>query len=185
MCVYVCVRVYVCVHVYVCVCVRVCVCRAASARAGADTMIIERFGCFGGVVTTAGMETLGWYRYEGTYDCEGIGRELERVAVSLGASRQWALGANDSPCLDAERFKSVADDLVLEAGVRPLLNTIVVDTIVHKASNKVLGVVVENKEGRGIILADVVIDCSGDGDVAYQAGCRYTTLPLEEVLLQS
>ena len=42
-----------------------------AARAGADTLIIERFGCFGGVVTTVGMETLGWYRYEGTTDSVG------------------------------------------------------------------------------------------------------------------
>ena len=65
--------------------------------------------------------------------------------------------------------------------MRPLLNTVVVDTLVHQASNRVLGVVIENKEGRGIVLADRVVDCSGDGDVAFQAGCRYTTLPLEEV----
>lgn len=57
----------------------------------------------------------------------------------------------------------------------------VVDTLVHQATNSVLGVVIENKEGRGIVLADRVVDCTGDGDVAYQAGCRYTTLPLEEV----
>ena len=37
----------------------------SAARAGADTMICERFGCFGGVITTVGMETLAWYRYEG------------------------------------------------------------------------------------------------------------------------
>jgi hypothetical protein len=41
---------------------------------------MEKFGCFGGVITTVGMETLGWYRYEGTVDCEGIGREMERTA---------------------------------------------------------------------------------------------------------
>lgn len=153
-----------------------------SARTGADTMLIERFGCFGGVITTAGMETLGWYRYEGTYDCEGIGRELERVAISLGYSRQWAMGANESPCLDAEHFKSIADDLILQAGVRPLLHTTVVDTLVNQASNTVLGVVIENKEGRSIVLADRIIDCSGDGDVAYQAGCEFTKLPLEEAM---
>ena len=46
----------------------------ASSRAGAETVIVEKYGCFGGVITTVGMETLGWYRYEGTSDSEGIGR---------------------------------------------------------------------------------------------------------------
>ena len=36
-----------------------------ARRAGADVILMERFGCFGGVITTVGMETLGWYRYEG------------------------------------------------------------------------------------------------------------------------
>ena len=36
-----------------------------ARRAGADVVLCERFGCFGGVITTVGMETLGWYRYEG------------------------------------------------------------------------------------------------------------------------
>lgn len=145
-------------------------------------MIIERYGCFGGVITTVGMETLGWYRYEGTYDCEGIGREMERMASSLGATREWAMGANECPCLDAEHFKVIADSLVLDAGIRPLLHTIVVDTLVDKKSNKIFGVIVENKEGRSIVLADRVIDCTGDGDVAYHAGCKYTSLPLADAM---
>jgi flavin-dependent dehydrogenase len=33
-----------------------------ARRAGADVILMERFGCFGGVITTVGMETLAWYR---------------------------------------------------------------------------------------------------------------------------
>ena len=51
-----------------------------SSRAGANTMLVERYGCFGGVITTVGMETIGWYRYEGTVDSEGIGIEMEKMA---------------------------------------------------------------------------------------------------------
>ena len=38
----------------------------AARRAGADVILMERFGCFGGVITTVGMETIAWYRYEET-----------------------------------------------------------------------------------------------------------------------
>ena len=34
-----------------------------ARRHGADVMLLERYGCFGGTITTVGMETLGWYRY--------------------------------------------------------------------------------------------------------------------------
>ena len=124
------------------------------------------------------METLGWYRYEGTSDSEGIGRELERVAEQLGGTRKWAF--NDSPCLDAEHFKTIADRLITESGVKPLLHTLVVDAIVR--DGKIEGVIIENKTGRSAVQAKRVIDCSGDADVAHHAGCRYTKIPREEAL---
>ena len=143
-----------------------------SSRAGANTMLVERYGCFGGVITTVGMETIGWYRYEGTVDSEGIGIEMEKMAQKMGASRKWAY--NDSNCLDAENFKVIADDLVESNKIKPLLHTIVVDAIVE--DNIIKGVIIENKDGRSAILAKRVIDCSGDADVAYNAGAEYTVL---------
>ena len=57
-----------------------------SARAGADTILVEKFGCFGGVITTVGIETLAWYRSEGTKDTKGIGVEMEKLAEKMGAT---------------------------------------------------------------------------------------------------
>ncbi len=142
----------------------------AAARAGADTMLIERFGCFGGVITTVGMETLGWYRYEGTTDVEGIGIEMEKMAARMNPGQE-KFAFNDSECLDAEMFKHVADKLVTDAGVRPLLHTWVVDAVMD--GNKIKGVVTESKTGRTAILAKFVIDCSGDADVAFFAGASF------------
>lgn len=147
-----------------------------ARRAGADTVLMERHGCFGGVITMVGMETLGWYRYEGTSDTEGIGRELERAAQRMGASSKWPY--NDSECLDADRFKRVADKLVGDAGVRPLLHCLCVATIVR--DGRVVGVVTESKSGRQAVLAQRVVDCTGDADVAFRAGCPTTSVPLQD-----
>lgn len=142
-----------------------------AKRAGADVMLLERFGCFGGVISTVGMETLGWYRYEGTSnDCEGIGREMERVAERMGGTTKWPY--NDSQCLDGEQFKIVADRLVKEAGIRPLLHIWVVEAIMD--GNRIKGVITESKSGRKAILADRTIDCTGDADIAHLAGARFT-----------
>jgi phytoene dehydrogenase-like protein len=46
----------------------------ASARAGAETVLLERFGCFGGNITQVGVEGYAWYRHPATIDSEGIGR---------------------------------------------------------------------------------------------------------------
>jgi len=141
-----------------------------ASRAGADTIVVERFGCFGGVITTVGMETMGWYRYEGTTDSEGIGREMEALARRLGGTTKFPY--NDSDCLDAEQFKLIADGLVEQNGIRPYLHTWVVDVI--KDGNKIKGVITESKSGRQAIVAKRVIDCTGDADVANFCGDRFT-----------
>jgi hypothetical protein len=150
----------------------------AARRAGADVILCERFGCFGGVITTVGMETLGWYRYEGTVEGESIGLEMERLAARMGGTTKWPY--NDSPCLDADFFKVVADKLVTESGIRPLLHTAAVEAIVE--DNAVKGIITESKSGRQAILAKCVVDCTGDADVAHLAGAQYTVCPKEESL---
>merc|ERR1712088_1148253 len=121
----------------------------AARRAGAEVILMERFGCFGGCITTVGIETLAWYRYEGTTDVQGIGIEMERLAAQMGGTVKWPY--NDSECLDADFFKVVADHLVKSSGIRPLLHTFAVDVIMEEG--KIRGVVTESKSGRRAIIA--------------------------------
>lgn len=150
----------------------------AARRAGADVVLCERYGCFGGVITTVGMETLGWYRYEGTVESNGIGLEMERLATNMGGTRKFPF--NDSPCLDADYFKIVADTLVRESGIRPLLHTIAVEAIME--DSRICGIITESKSGRQAILAKTVIDCTGDADIAALAGADYTVQPKDDQL---
>ena len=148
----------------------------AAKRAGADTILMERYGCFGGVITTVGMETIAWYRYEGTIDSEGIGIEMERIAAQMGGTIKWPY--NDSECLDADYFKIVADQLISESGVRPYLHCLATDVIMQ--GKQIKGVVTESKSGRQAILAKRVIDCTGDADIAHLAGADYELNPIEQ-----
>src|SRR5215831_13162606 len=92
----------------------------AAARAGVKTTLVERYGCFGGNITQVGVEGFAWYRHPTTVDSEGIGRELERRATDMGAAAPEP--QSTSHALDAEAFKYVADVLVEEAGVFPMLH---------------------------------------------------------------
>jgi ribulose 1,5-bisphosphate synthetase/thiazole synthase len=152
----------------------------AAKRAGADTIILERFGCFGGVITTVGMETLAWYRYEGTIESEGIGVEMERIAAQMGGAIKWPY--NDSQCLDADFFKVVADRLITEAGVRPILHCMAVDVIFEEGSKCLKGIITESKSGRQVVLAKRIIDCTGDADIAHLAGASYRKTPKDKML---
>jgi len=149
-----------------------------ARRAGADVVLVERYGCFGGVITTVGMETMSWYRYEGTVESEGVGVEMERVAARMGGTRKFPF--NESECLDADYFKIVADTLIKESGVRPLLHTVCVEAIMEDGHIK--GVITESKSGRQAILAQTVIDCTGDADIAHLAGADYSVQPKDQSL---
>ncbi|MCP4627194.1 MAG: FAD-dependent oxidoreductase [bacterium] len=159
----------------------------ASARAGMDTMILERYGCFGGNITQAMVEPIAWYRHEKTVDAGGIGIEFEHRAKEMGASLDdiESLGHFPEPdevmpdwvgqLLDADMFKYVADKMVQEAGITPLLHCLVVDTIME--GDTIKGVIAESKAGRQAILAKRVIDATGDADIAFRAGASYRKDP--------
>jgi hypothetical protein len=85
-----------------------------------------------------------------------------------------------SHALDAEMFKHVADVLVQEAGIEPMLHRSFVAPIVE--AGEIRGIVTESKAGREAILARRVIDGTGDADVAARAGARVRKTPREEMM---
>jgi len=153
----------------------------AAARAGAKTALLERYGCFGGNITQVGVEGFAWYRHEKTIDSEGIGREFEERAKAMGAALPEPQSI--SHALDAEMFKYVADVLVTEAGITPLLHRMFVAPIVD--AGRIVGVITESKAGREAILAKCVIDGTGDADVAFRAGADTRLTPRERIMAAS
>lgn len=150
----------------------------AAARAGVKTMVVERFGCLGGNITAVGVESIAWYRREKTVDCEGIGIELEQRAKVMGATAPEV--QSKSQAINADMFKVVADTLVEESGVTPLLHAVAIDTIMD--GDTITGVFVHSKSGRGAILAKRVVDATGDADVVHYAGAPYRKTPREKML---
>ncbi len=152
-----------------------------AARAGASVTLLERYGCFGGNMTQVGVEGLAWYRHEGTVDSEGIGIEFEQRAKAMGAAMPEPQSL--SHALDAEMFKYVADVLVAESGVTPALHRLCVAPLVRDGVLR--GVVTESKSGREAILAERIVDATGDADVARRAGAPVRTTPREQMLAAS
>lgn len=148
-----------------------------AARAGVDVSLVERFGCFGGNITAVGVEGFAWYRHEQTIDTEGVGREFEDRARAAGAATPEP--QSDSHAIDAEGFKLVADNLVEEAGIHPMLHRSFAAPIMN--GDEICGIITESKAGREAILAKRVIDATGDADVAFRAGAATKKTPVEEM----
>jgi len=151
----------------------------SAAREGVSTMLLERYGCFGGVLTQVGVPSMSWYRYEGTTDVEGIGIEFERRAVELASAWYEPLHPKIT-LIQPELFRVVADRMIQEAGIVPLLHCLAVGTLVE--GNTIKGIITESKSGRQAILAKRVIDATGDADIAHLAGVPCFKTPIDEMM---
>lgn len=149
----------------------------AAARAGVSVTLVERFGCFGGNITVVGVEGLAWYRHEQTVEAMGIGWEFEQRAKAMGAATPESQSLSYE--IDSEGFKLVADRLVQEAGIHPMLHRLVVAPVMD--GDAIQGVIVESKAGREAILAQRVIDATGDADIAHRAGAPTRKTPVEHM----
>ena len=149
----------------------------AAARAGVQVCLVERFGCFGGNITVVGVEGFAWYRHEATVEAGGIGREFEDRARDMGAAVPESQSLSYE--IDSEGFKLVADRLVEEAGVHCMLHRQFVAPVME--GDRIAGIIVESKAGREAILAGVVIDATGDADVALRAGAPTLKTPAEHM----
>ena len=147
-----------------------------AARLGARVAVVEKQNCFGGVAT-AGLVNI-WHSLHN----EGKKR---RIIAGLTAETIERLDGCDavhrSPHpvdafrLNTKELKIELDELVTEHGIEPFLHTHFSAPLLK--DRELVGVVVENKSGRGAILAKRFVDASGDGDLARRAGCA--TLPVE------
>ncbi|MFW2380626.1 MAG: FAD-dependent oxidoreductase [Acidimicrobiales bacterium] len=154
---------------------------AAARVGGIDVVLVERFGCFGGNITTVGVEGMAWYRHAATVEANGIGREFEERAYRMGAAIPES--QSDSYEIDAEGFKVVADRMIEEAGIRPMLHRMFVSPVMD--GDRVVGIITESKAGRDAILAKRVIDATGDADVAHRAGATTVRTPREHMMATS
>lgn len=148
----------------------------AAARSGANVMLVERNGYLGG---TLSMVTLGSICGLYTVTEEEVFPIVRGLAAEI-IDRLRALGGPAEPLrwlktasmpYDPSAIKIVADEMVVGAGVRLAFHCLAVE--VHKQSNEVCGVTFEGRDGRWACLADVVIDCTGDGDIAALAGASF------------
>ena len=159
----------------------------AAARGGARTMVIDRMGFAGGFFSAIIGSAFDGFVDErsGKPVVGGIVFEmLERMGVvGKGEAAQRRYNVNGDlnfvemhperlvPRCDPERFKRAADAILLEAGVEILYHTQVADVVASRG--RIDSVIASNKAGLVAIQPRIVIDCTGDGDVAAWAGAPF------------
>ena len=171
-----------------------CAAALAAARVGAEVVMLERYNHLGGL-STGGLVI--WIDrmtdWTGRQVIKGFAEEIfDRLPADAVAgpdradwgSKEPAKAAywgqrtsaahgivNWSPTIDPERLKLLSQEMLLQAGVRLVFHSWASVPIVEDGTVK--GAVFESKAGRQAVMAKVVVDCSGDGDMFARAGAEF------------
>ena len=130
-----------------------------AARQGAKTLVVEYLAGLGGVGTTG---------YISRY-CDG---NQVGFTAEVDGGRAWVI----------ERRMEWYRQELLKAGADIWFSSIGCGALVD--GKTVRGVVVTTPEGRGVVLADVVIDATGAADIAAAAGAECRTMGKQEFAMQ-
>jgi hypothetical protein len=148
----------------------------AAGRLGARTLLLERYGCLGGLATGGlVLHLMAMFDAAGRRWIGGLAAEAaERLAAMGGLAHE----SPTRPHADSELLKVVYDRMCAEAGVDLRLHSWAVSALVEGGA--VRGAVVESKAGRQAVLAKACVDATGDADLAASAGagCRSGTMAI-------
>ncbi|MEO0062314.1 MAG: hypothetical protein RLZZ08_874 [Pseudomonadota bacterium] len=173
-----------------------CAAAWAAAQAGADVTLVERYNCLGGLSTGGVVMWIDRMTdWSGNHVIQGFARHfIDRMppeAVAGPPRADW--GSKDpakvgywgnrttafhgivqwAPTLDPERMKLNNQEMLLEAGVRIVFHAWAARPLVENGAAK--GVIFESKMGRHALMAKVVVDTTGDGDMFARAGADFDT----------
>lgn len=163
----------------------------AAAMSGATTLLIDKNGFVGGTNTAAGVCGIGGWQYDldGSPLIAGLSMQVMKGIADRGGADPKQVARLSHPreegpdyrdgglgCYwigtNPEYVKVAMEEMLLNAGVELLYHTVLSDPIMD--NNSVLGVFIQNKSGYQAVLADVTIDCTGDGDIAARAGADFS-----------
>jgi hypothetical protein len=171
-----------------------------AAQAGAKVILAERYGFFGGNATAALVTPLmSSYTYSPPQQLRdpmnllptdaGPGKKviggvfenfIDKLAAAGGAIQPSAETGYVIP-FDTEIYKIVSMDLLDEAGVKYIFHSYAEEVLSKEDTREV---VFATKSGPVLFSAKVVIDCTGDGDIAAMAGGEYELGRPEDGLTQ-
>jgi glycine/D-amino acid oxidase-like deaminating enzyme len=172
----------------------------AAADAGAEVVLAERYGFLGGNATAAlVMPLMSFHTRKGSLPkaplttilptdhapgdsvIAGVLAQLLERLVRMGGAIPPSLETGYVVPFDPESFKLAALGMLDEAGVHFLFHAFASGVVTEPERS---GVVFETKSGPLVVRAPVVVDCTGDGDVAALAGARYQSGREEDGLVQ-
>jgi len=159
----------------------------AAARTGAKTIIIERFGVLGGQMNVSGPPGFAYsalWNRRGEKCLAGIIEETHHRLEKEGHAMPYPENPQETTyCfVDPDWWGLMIFEMMTENKVNLLLHSLAVEVV--KQGDAVTGVIVENTSGRMAVMGKVIIDCSGEGDIASRAGAPFEKVSKDQIEIE-
>ncbi len=141
----------------------------AAARQGRKTLLIEKRGFLGGNITACYVENCNYFIRNSNFTSEGIYAEIEKGCKETYGNDN--VRTRNPNAFSSEYLKIFLDEYVQNAGAEILLHSFVNEVLMD--GDRIAAVIIQTKKGPVAVKADVVVDATGDGDVAFAAGVPY------------
>lgn len=141
----------------------------SAARNGQKVLLLEKRGYLGGNITACYVENCNYFLRGTPFRSEGIYAEIEKKAYEKYGNDN--VRQRNQYAFSSEYLKVFLDEFVTEAGVKVLFHSFVNDVVV--TGSHIDAVIIQTKKGPVAVRADMIIDTTGDADVAFAAGVPY------------
>lgn len=147
----------------------------AAGRKGKKVLLVERYGFLGGMSTAALVYPwMTFHTEEGKQVVKGIAQEivdrLEKKGGSPGHQRDTIGFVHTVTPYHPEIYKVLVLEMLEEAGVEVLLHSFA--DHVQTETSMIESITITGKSGRRKITGKIIIDTTGDADVAYLSGAK-------------
>jgi len=159
-----------------------CAAAIAAARLGAEVWLIERYGFPGGMATAGLVHPWMTYHAGEKQIIGGVFAEIVEKLKAREAFKDSEHFGQRHHCFDPEALKQVLLGMLLEAGVRLVFHAFVVDAKAREG--KIHSLLLASKSGLEEIRPQMVVDATGDADLAAWAGAAYEKGRPEDGLMQ-
>lgn len=141
----------------------------SAARNGQSVILLEKRGFLGGNITACFVENCNYFLRGTPFRSEGIYAEIEGKAYEKYGNDN--VRERNKYAFSSEYLKVFLDEFVTEAGVQILFHSFVNDVVMN--GGHIEAVIIQTKKGPVAVKADIVIDTTGDADVAFAAGVPF------------
>ena len=143
----------------------------SASMQNCKVLLLEKHGFMGGNITASYVETCNYFMKGTPFDSQGVYKKME-MGYREKFGRSHDLRPDSPHRFSSEYLKIYLDEFVSSHGVEVLFHSFVNDVIMK--DGVIEAVIIQSKQGPMAVCAKTVIDCTGDGDVAYAAGVPFS-----------